>query len=94
MSWKAIDRYSTDYIEMREKQGVRFYKTPDSVLRAQLAAWDTVTAKKSGENPMFKTVLESMRNFARRCGGWQNDTLVDYRMAYNHYFAKPTPTKS
>jgi hypothetical protein len=36
MSWKAIDRYSKDYIEMQQKQGVKFYKTPDSVLRAQL----------------------------------------------------------
>ena len=94
MSWKAIDRNATDYIEMREKQGVRFYKTPDSVLRAQLAAWDKVTAKKSAENPTFKTVLDSMRKFAQRCGGWQNDTLVDYKMAYNHYFAKPAPKKS
>jgi TRAP-type mannitol/chloroaromatic compound transport system substrate-binding protein len=29
MSWKAIDRYSKDYIEMQEKQGVKFWKTPD-----------------------------------------------------------------
>src|SRR5262245_48644452 len=32
MSWKAIERYSTDYIEL-QKQGVKFYKTPDSVLK-------------------------------------------------------------
>ncbi|MGE0803041.1 MAG: TRAP transporter substrate-binding protein [Lautropia sp.] len=89
MSWKAIDRYSTDYIEMREKQNVRFYKTPDSILRAQLAAWDKVTAKKSAENATFKRVLDSMRAYAQRCAAWQNDTSVDYRMAFNHYFAKP-----
>ncbi len=93
MSWKAIDRYSTDYIEMREKQGVTFYKTPEAILRSQLAAWDKVAAKKSGENPMFRKVLDSMRAYARRCAGWQNDTLVDYRMAYNHYFAKAAPKK-
>ena len=87
MSWKAIDRYSKDYIELQEKQGVKFYKTPDTVLRAQLKAWDDVTAKKSAENPMFKTVLESMRTFAQRAARWQNDTQVDFKMAYNHYFA-------
>ena len=56
MSWKAIDRYSKDYLELRQKQGVKFYKTPDSILRAQLKAWDEVAAAKSAENPMFKKV--------------------------------------
>lgn len=91
MSWKAADRYSTDYLEMQSKQGVKFYKTPDAILRAQLASWDKVTAKKAAENPMFKKVMDSMRAFAQRTGRWQFDTMVDYRMAYNHYFA---PKKS
>ncbi len=88
MSWKAIDRYSKDYLEMASKQGVKFYKTPDSILKAQLAAWDKVTATKSAENPMFKRVLDSMREFAARAARWQNDTNVDFKMAYNHFFAK------
>ncbi|MCL6554801.1 MAG: TRAP transporter substrate-binding protein [Burkholderiales bacterium] len=87
MSWKAIDRYSKDYFEMSTKQGVKFYKTPDAILKAQLAAWDKVVAAKSAENPMFKKVLESQRAFAARAARWQNDTLVDYKMAYNHFFA-------
>ncbi len=86
MSWKAADRYAKDYAEMASKQGVKFYKTPDAILRAQLAAWDKVTAKKAAENPMFKKVMESMRAFAQRSGRWQNDTTIDYRMAWNHYF--------
>lgn len=86
MSWKAADRYAKDYAEMSAKQGVKFYKTPDAILRAQLAAWDKVTAKKAAENPMFKKVMESMRTFAQRSGRWQNDTTIDYRMAWNHYF--------
>jgi TRAP-type mannitol/chloroaromatic compound transport system substrate-binding protein len=88
MSWKAIDRYSKDYAELQDKQGVKFYKTPDSILRAQLAAWDEVVAKKSADNPMFKRVLDSMKVFAQRAGRWQNDTNVDYKMAYNHFFTK------
>jgi len=87
MSWKAIDRYSKDYFDMSTKQGVKFYKTPDAILKAQLAAWDKVVAAKSAENPMFKKVLESQRAFAARAARWQNDTLVDYKMAYNHFFA-------
>ena len=88
MSWKAIDRYSKDYIEMSTKKGVKFYKTPDSILQAELAAWDKVIAAKSAENPAFKKVLDSMRNFAARAARWQNDTNVDYKMAYNHYFGR------
>ncbi len=88
MSWKAIDRYSTAYQEMQEKQGVKFYKTPDAILKAQLAAWDKVTDKKAAENPMFKKVLESQRAFAKRTAKWQNDTTVNYRMAYEHFFSK------
>lgn len=87
MSWKAIDRYSKDYIEL-QKGGVKFYKTPDAVLRAQLKVWDEVVAKKSAENPTFKKVSDSMRDFAQRAGRWQNDTIVDFKMAYNHYFAQ------
>ncbi|MEW5888941.1 MAG: TRAP transporter substrate-binding protein [Pseudomonadota bacterium] len=95
MSWKAIDRYSTDYLEMAEKQGVKFYKTPDSILRRQLEAWDKVMAAKEAENPTFKKVNDSMRAFAARAARWQNDTLVDYKMAYNHFFAKrPAAKKS
>jgi TRAP-type mannitol/chloroaromatic compound transport system substrate-binding protein len=87
MSWKAIDRNSKDYIELK-KAGVNFYKTPDAVLRAQLAAWDKVVEKKSAENALFKKVLESQKAFAQRAGAWQNDYLVDFKMAYNHYFGK------
>lgn len=87
MSWKAIDRYSSDYQELM-KQGVKFYKTPDAILRRQLEVWDDIVAKKSAENPMFKKVVESQREYAARAARWQNDTLVDFRMAYNHFYGK------
>jgi TRAP-type mannitol/chloroaromatic compound transport system substrate-binding protein len=87
MSWKAIERNSKDYEELK-KSGIKFYKTPDAVLRAQLAAWDKTIAKKSAENPLFKKVLDSQRAFAARAGQWQNDYMVDFKMAYNHYFGR------
>lgn len=88
MSWKAVDRYSKDYVEMQTKDKVRFYKTPDSLLQRQLEAYDTAAAKKSAENPLFKEIAESQRNFAARAVKWDLDTNVGRRMAYNHYFAK------
>ncbi len=87
MSWKAIDRNSKDYLELK-KAGVQFFKTPDAILRAQLEAWDKVVAKKSTDNPLFKKVLDSQRAFAQRAGGWRDDYTVDFKMAYNYYFGK------
>jgi TRAP-type mannitol/chloroaromatic compound transport system substrate-binding protein len=88
MSWKAIDRYSKDYVELQTKDKVRFYKTPDSVLQRQLNIFDGVLAKYSAQTPMFKEIAESQRQFAARAVKWFLDTQVSSRMAYNHYFAK------
>ena len=87
MSWKAIDRYSKDYIEL-QKSGVKFYATPAAVLQEQLKIWDEVVAKKESENPMFKKVNASMRAFAERATKWQWDTNNDFRLAVNHYFGQ------
>jgi TRAP-type mannitol/chloroaromatic compound transport system substrate-binding protein len=92
MSWKAIERNSKDYEELK-KAGVKFYKTPDAILRAQLEAWDKIMAKKGGENAMFKKILDSQRAFAARAGQWQGDYTVDFKMAYNHYFGRKAPAK-
>ena len=89
MSWKAVDRYSKDYIELQTKEKVRFYRTPDSILQKQLQIFDQVEAKKSAENPTFKEVADSQRAFAARAVKWDLDTNVPRRMAFNHYFAKP-----
>ena len=86
MSWKHADRNSKDYEDMK-KSGIKFYKTPDSVLRAQLEAWDKTVTKKSAENPMFKKVMDSQRAFAQRVGAWHNDYTIDFKTAYNHYFS-------
>ncbi len=88
MSWKAIDRYSKDYVELQTKDKVKFYRTPDSVLQKQLEVFDAVEAKKSAENPIFKEIVESQRKFAERAVKWDLDTNVPRRMAYNHYFGK------
>ena len=57
------------------------------MLQAQLKVWDAVAAKKSAENPLFKRIYDSQRDFARRAVAWQQDTMVGSRMAFNHFFA-------
>jgi TRAP-type mannitol/chloroaromatic compound transport system substrate-binding protein len=87
MSWKAIDRYSKDYEVLQKDKGVKFYKTPDAILQRQLQIWDQMIEKRSSENPLFKKVLDSQKAFAERAGKWSGDTNVNFRMAYNHFFA-------
>jgi TRAP-type mannitol/chloroaromatic compound transport system substrate-binding protein len=86
MSWKAIDRYSTDYAEMQSKDNVKFYKTPDAILKQQLEVYDEVVKKKSAENPLFKEILQSQLAFAKRTTQWEQDTVVSRKMAYDHYW--------
>jgi TRAP-type mannitol/chloroaromatic compound transport system substrate-binding protein len=92
MSWKAIERNSADYIELK-KAGVKFYKTPDAILRGQLTAWDKIMTKKSAENALFKKVIDSQRAYAQRATQWQNDYTVDFKMASNHYFGRKPAAK-
>jgi TRAP-type mannitol/chloroaromatic compound transport system substrate-binding protein len=93
MSWKAIDRYSQDYIELQTKDKVKFYKTPASVLQKQLEVFDQVMAKRMADNPMFKEIIESQRKFAERAVKWEQDTVVSRTMAYNYYFGKKAAAK-
>jgi TRAP-type mannitol/chloroaromatic compound transport system substrate-binding protein len=86
MQWKAIDRYSQDYVELQTKDNVKFYKTPDSVLKRQLEVFDDVAKKKAAENPLFKEIIESQLAFAKRATQWEQDTLVSRKMAFDHYF--------
>ncbi|WEJ09063.1 TRAP transporter substrate-binding protein [Sinorhizobium sp. M103] len=94
MAWKAIDRYSTDYREMQTADQVKFYKTPEAILKRQLEVYDEVVKKKSAENPVFKEVLQSQIAFAERATRWEQDTVVNRRMAFDHYFGRDGVAKS
>jgi TRAP-type mannitol/chloroaromatic compound transport system substrate-binding protein len=88
MSWKAIDRYSQDYIDLQIKDKVRFFKTPDAVLKRQLELYDEVAKKKAAENPLFSEILQSQLAFARRATRWEQDTVVNRKMAFDHYWGQ------
>src|SRR5918998_3996445 len=93
MHWKAIDRYSKDYIEMQQKDNVRFFKTPDPILKRQLEVYDEVVKKKVAETPIFKEVIQSQIAFAERATRWEQDTVVNRRMAFDHYFGQNAAAK-
>ena len=48
--------------------------------------FDEVAAKKAGENPLFKKIVQSQLAFAKRAVQWEQDTVVNRKMAFDHYF--------
>src|SRR6516165_4415555 len=86
MQWKAIDRYSQDHITLQTADKVKFYKTPDSVLKRQLEVYDEVVKNYAATNPLFKEIVESQLAFAKRATQWEQDTVVNRRMAFEHYW--------
>jgi TRAP-type mannitol/chloroaromatic compound transport system substrate-binding protein len=86
MQWKAIDRNSKDYIEMQTKDKVRFFKTPDAILKRQLEVYDDVAKKYAAGNPMFKEIAESQLAFAKRATRWEQDYVVSRKIAFDHYW--------
>lgn len=84
INWKFMDRNSKDYQAIKES-GVRVYKTPRSILQAQLEGWDAVIEKESAD-PFFAKVIASQKEWAKRVGNWKLDITVEDQTAYEHYF--------
>ena len=83
--WRGQDQYSRDLQWLREKAGVKVYRTPDSVMQAQLNAWDELMPGLEAD-PFFKKVVESQKAFAHRVAYYDLLNSCDYKMAYDHHF--------
>ena len=88
MSWKAIDRYSKDYIELQTKDKVRFYRTPDSGAAEAARGVRPGRGEEVGRESHVSKRSPTRSAFAARAVKWDLDTNVSRRMAYNHYFSK------
>jgi TRAP-type mannitol/chloroaromatic compound transport system substrate-binding protein len=86
MQWKAIDRNSQDYITLQTTDKVRFFKTPDAVLAKQLDLYDEISKKYIANNPLFKEIIASQLAFAKRATRWEQDYVVNRKMAFDHYW--------
>jgi TRAP-type mannitol/chloroaromatic compound transport system substrate-binding protein len=83
--WHNTKRYAEDLDKLRA-QGVNVYRTPDSVMAAELEAWDVVVKRISGEDPFFAKVIKSQMAYAKEVMGYLNLNQPDYKLAYKHYF--------
>ena len=79
--WKFMDKNSADYVKLKAR-GIQVVQTPQSVLDAQLKAWDAVIADKSKDNKEFVELLKSQKVWAERVFPWAFDINI------------PTPDKA
>ena len=86
MMWKAIDRNSQDYIALQTTDKVKFFKTPDAILKRQLELYDEIAKKYVASNPLFKEIIQSQLAFAKRATQWEQDYITPRKMAFDHYF--------
>jgi TRAP-type mannitol/chloroaromatic compound transport system substrate-binding protein len=89
--WTAMDNYSRDLDELRNKHKVNVIRTPKSVMAEQLKAWDVLTKKLSDEDPFFAKVVESQRAWAKRVAYYMFVNEADYRLGYEHIFKTKLP---
>jgi TRAP-type mannitol/chloroaromatic compound transport system substrate-binding protein len=84
--WHNTKRYAEDLVTLETEQGVNVYRTPDSVMKAQLEAWDVVIDRLSAEDEFFAKVIDSQKAYAKEVMNYLNLNQPDYRLAYNHHF--------
>lgn len=88
MYWKAMQRYPDD-LAWIEEQGVTVATAPESILDAQLEAWNTVIENSSGESgtgEFFSRVIESQRAFVEKMGAYHFRNTAPKQKAYDHFF--------
>ena len=81
----AMDNYSRDLQSLINEHGVNVYRTPQSVMDAQLKSWDVVLEKLT-EDPFFAKVVESQKEWSHRVAFYDLMNSADYKLAFNHYF--------
>ena len=83
----AMERHSNDLETLITKDGVKAYRTPQSVMEEQLKAWDKVLSQMM-KDPFFKKVVDSQKAWSRRVGFYELMNTADYNLAYKHYFSE------
>jgi len=86
----AMDNYSRDLQTLIKESGVKVYRTPQSVMEAQLESWDTVLDRLN-QDPFFKKVVDSQREWSQRVAFYDLLNSADYRLAFEHYFPGELP---
>ncbi len=88
--WGNTLSYANDLVKLKNKLGVNVYRTPDSIMQAQLKAWDVIVDKFNKKDAFFKKVVNSQKEYAKKVMAYLLLNSPDYGMAYRHHFGEPT----
>ncbi len=83
-------QFGADLQKIIHKDKVTVKRTPDSILKAQLAAWDTVVAQYDKEE-WFKKISDHQKAWAKNVAYYDILNRADQKLAYNHYYGKEQP---
>lgn len=81
----AMHQYSMDLAKLQSESGVNVVRTPEDVLKAQLAAWDQILPPLM-EDAYFSRVVDSQKEWCQRVVFYALQNAPDYKLAYQHYF--------
>jgi TRAP-type mannitol/chloroaromatic compound transport system substrate-binding protein len=88
MTAYSVDLDSKAVEELEKKHGVKILKTPDDVLKAQVAAIDKVYEVEAQKNPFFARVLKSQKEFAARAVPHAQKIRPPIEVVVAHYWKK------
>ncbi len=88
--WTAYEHYPEDLQALIHKDKVTVKRTPESILKAQLDAWDKVVAQYDKQE-WFKKISDNQKAWAKNVAYYQLLNAHDTKLAYDHYFGKEQP---
>jgi len=89
--WTAMANYPKDLQALIHKHKVNVIRTPKSIFKAQLVAWDKLNKRLSDADPFFKKVVESQRAWAKDLCYYSFLNDADFKMGYEHVFKTKLP---
>jgi TRAP-type mannitol/chloroaromatic compound transport system substrate-binding protein len=81
----AMNSYSNDLQKLIKEDGVNVYRTPESVMAAQLESWDTVLGELM-KDEFFAKIVDSQKAWSHRVAFYDLLNSADYKLAFKHYF--------
>ncbi len=66
---------------------MKISRTPQSILDAQLKAWDKLIGDLV-KDPFIARLAESQKAWAKRVVAYELGNTADFRLAYEHFFGK------
>ena len=72
--------------QLEEEHGVDVQRTPDDILTKTLESWDAIAEQEAANNPFFKKVFDSQREYASQVVPARRRVEVPYEVGANYYW--------